>query len=180
MFNKKLLRQNRLSTEECCKMVIDLIELGDKLQDEVKNTNVLDKEKFDLFIVKYKVWIDFILGLDKKMTKLFAAHLAKNRTSIVQTDELVKVYNEFKRSKLALDDLYIGLSKYGIEFEKELITEKNIESIKWISYLQDLLQTIEELKSIYKKKDITYDDLIKIINTDNEYANLSKLLDENI
>ena len=124
MFNKKVLRQSHVTSEECCKMIIDLIELGDKLQDEVKNTNVLDKENFDLFIVKYKVWIDFILGLDKKMTKLFAAHLAKNRTSIVQTDELVKVYNEFKRSKLALDDLYIGLSKYGIEFEKELITEK--------------------------------------------------------
>ena len=65
MFNKKQLRQNRLTTEECCKMVIDLIELGDKLLDEVKNTNVIENDNFDVFITKYKIWIDFILSLDK-------------------------------------------------------------------------------------------------------------------
>lgn len=179
MFNKKQLKQNRLTTEECCKMVIDLIELGDKLLDEVKNTNVFDKDNFDSFIIKYKTWIDFVLSLDKKTTKIFTSHLSKHRHSIVDKTEFLNVYNEFSRSTNALEDLYISLSRYGIEFEKELITEKNIESTKWIEYLNGLLKTIETLKKLYKKTNITFDDLIKIINTDNEYANLSQLLNEN-
>ena len=179
MFNKKMLRQNRLSTDECCKKVIDLIELGDRLLDEIKNTNVFDKENFDVFILKYKVWIDFVLGLNKRTTKTFNNHLIKNRNSIVEVADLQTIYNDFSNSKNALNELYISLSKYGIEFEKDLITEKNIEATKWIEYLKGLLKTIETLKQTYKKEDISYDDLIKIINTDKEYEQLEKALNEN-
>ena len=179
MFNKRLLRQNHITTDECCKMVIDLIELGDKLIDEVKSTNVLDKENLDSFIIKYKVWIEFIVNLDKKQIKLFNSHLAKNKKSIIDTAELVNVYNTFNSSRNNLEEIYISLSKYGIELESDLITEKNIEVYEWIEYLKRVLETITTLKLFYKNQHITLDDLITIINNDREYANLENLLNEN-
>ncbi len=179
MFNKRLLRQNHITTDECCKMVIDLIELGDKLLDEVTSTNVIDKENLDVFINKYKVWINFIINLNKKQIKLFNNHLVKNSSSIVDTNQLLNVYNEFNTSKTNLEDTYIALSKYGIELEKDLITEKNLEIVEWIDYLKRVLETIETLKLFYKKSNIKLDDLIVIMNNDREYANLENLLNQN-
>lgn len=179
MFNKKLLRQNRISTEECCKMVIDLLELGEKLINELKGTGVFDKENLDTFIVKYQAWTNFIINLDKKQLKLFNAHIQKNRRSIVDRDELNSVYNEFNTSKCNLEDIYISLSKYGIELEKQTITTKNIEVVEWVEYLKRVLNVLEKLNSIYKNQSITLDDLIVIMNNDLEYANLENTLNTN-
>lgn len=179
MFNKRLLRQNHITTDECCKMVIDMIELGDKLLDEATSTSVIEKESLDSFINKYKIWINFIINLDKKQIKLFNNHLAKNGSSIVDTNQLLTVFEEFNTSKNNLEDTYISLSKYGIELEKDLITEKNLEIIEWIEYLKRVLDTLESLKSFYKKSNIKVDDLITIMNNDREFANLENLLNQN-
>lgn len=176
LFNKKLLRQNRISTDECCKMVIDLLELGETLLTELKGTNVIDREPLDTFILKYKVWIDFILALDKKTLRMFNVHVQKNKGSIVSTDDLKSTYAEFNNSKEKLEIVYDSLSKYGVELNQTTITGKNMEIVEWVEYLNRVVKTLNKLTHIYNKTDLSLDDLIKIMNCDREYANLENSL----
>ena len=175
-FDRKQLRKDKISTDECYKNILDLLACGEKIKAKANSLSIIT-ENIDQFIEGYQRFINMINSLDKFTTKLFKHHIKINISSLVQSEKLKALSNEFLILENNLLVNYRSLEKFGIKVSGELIFDKNLCSVEWLEYIQRVIKSRKEIVKIFKDVCPSINDIMTIINSDKAHNNLKENLD---
>lgn len=177
-FDKKALKKSKLTQDYINHEYINLLEIGQRIENECKKNNILGKFNVDTFASNFINWINFILNLSEDETRIFRQQLNYDYKLFDDSTEFLKLYKEYLSSKETLEIQYDYVKKYGIKINGENIIDMNYNSLDWLIYLRKMIHVNNRLQSIYKNTIPSYDDLLLIINADKEYLNLLSKLDQ--
>ena len=176
LFERKVLKKNKVSTDAIVHAIFDMIDAGDKVIELCDKHNIYYGRDIDLFITSYDNWINFINSLSLEETNIFRTQLLRNKPAITSGDEIISTYNIFQANEKLLVKQYNELASFGISITGSNIINKNINSREWIEYLRRVVDTNVQLVTIFKGHDVTFDDLMTIIKCDNDYNKLQNIL----
>jgi len=176
LFDKKMLKKSKVTTDNIISSIFDMIECGDKIKEIIEKNNLVYSKELDEFIVTYGNWINFINSLSTEELSIFKKQALKNKASISFKEEFLKSYNEFITNEKILTKQYNDLQSFGVVINGNNIIEKNRDAIDWLEYLRRTTSSIDQLVQIFKDSTPSYDDVMLIINCDDEYNKLLSVL----
>lgn len=175
-FDRKALRKEKISTDECYKSILDLLACGEKIKTKAVSLNLIT-ENIDNFIFGYSKFIDFINNLDKDTMKLFKHHIKINIKSLIQSEQLKEMTNKFLVLENNLNVNYHALGEFGIKITGKLIFDKNLYSVEWLDYIKRIIKARNEIVTLFKGICPSLEDILTIINSDKAHNNLKENLD---
>lgn len=176
LFDRKALKKNKVPTDSIMPSIFDMIDAGDKVKELADKYNIFYGRDLEEFIFSYDNWINFLNSLSIDETNILRNQLLKNKKAFTEGKEIVDNYNIYQTNERILNKQYQELSRYGISITGNNIIIKNINSTEWVEYLKRVVDTNIQLVTLYKGKDVTFSDLMTIIECDNEYNNLQNIL----
>lgn len=175
-FDRKQLRREKVSTDECYKNVLDLLAVGEKIKAKASIFNI-PMDNIDDFVIGYSKYITFVSSLNKNAVKIFKHHIKISANSLVHSEKLQHLCKQFVSLEKNLLTNYESLKEFGIEINGELIFNKNQYSIEWLDYIKRTINARNEIVKLFKGVCPTIDDVLTIINSDKEHNNLKENLD---
>lgn len=177
MFDRKVLKKEHMTNDKINHIVLDFIDAGDAIYNDATNYNLLGKLTIDEFTYNFGKFIDLYLSLTDDEELIFKHQLAIRPNSIVKKDAFVVTYEEFIEKEEELRLHYERLKFFGINLHSETIMDLNIEVKEWLTYLINSVKATLELTRLFKDKVPSLSSIIRIINADRDYINLTEQLD---
>ena len=177
LFDRKIVRKNKISMDSLISSIFDLIDNGDNIKDMINQYGIKNNYKdLDTFIYHFDQWIDFINSLSVEENKIFQQHLLFNKTTISNSDNYLRVYKSFSNCEKTLNKQFQLLALLNIHIEGNHIEAKNNNALEWLDYLKRVVRVNNSLKQIFRSHPISYSDIIEILNCDKEYYSLMDIL----
>lgn len=177
--NKKLLKHDNLLASDLYRDVLEYMTYGTKILKDAANLRLDTKMKYEEFLNNFKKYYEFVESLTNQEAKFIFGFFQKVKIEkVLAENSFIKLIKTFNYECDYIDNLVNKLKQYGIYVDGIGALEYALHLQEWVSYLTRVNDVKTRFKQIFVNKNITYQNIIKLVTMDRHLYNLTELIEE--
>lgn len=180
-YDRKKMRSAKKSSDSLYRDILSYMDEMSELVMFAQENNLADDIKPEDFANGYRNWIDFCSSLNNKEDHIFIALINNNDVNyLFQNDYFLKKVSDFNEQCAKANEGIEHLTIYGIKVNGAGTIEQMDNVDEWLQYLKRVIRAKQQLKKTFKNNvNMTFKDLIQVVNMDRDYVNLFQVNEEN-